>query len=234
MKGIGMADLHVHTHHSDGEDSPGEVVAHARDQGLQVIAITDHDRIDGALIAVAKNRGERGLEVIVGEEVSTRDGHVIGLFLREPIAAGMSAGDTVNAIHHQSGVAIAAHPYWRTRARVKGRFPHGVGDLIADAGFDAVEVLNGGFTPSMVYANVLAGWANRHLGLAEIGGSDAHVKQAIGCAVTQFEGRTAADLRHALLAGRTSARMRRPSAIAVGRYVAWGLTPRSRPIPETV
>jgi hypothetical protein len=227
-----MADLHVHTSHSDGEDSPLEVVEYARQRGLQVIAITDHDRIDGAQIACAHTKSHGGVEVIVGEEVSTSDGHVIGLFLDERIAPGMTAAKTVIAIHEQGGIAIAAHPYWRTR-RLNGKPPHGVGDLIAQAGFDAVEVLNGGFTPSMMYANLQAGWANRQVGIAEIGGSDAHVKQAVGCVVTEFEGAGSADLRHALQSGRTAARLRRPNMVAIGRYVAWGLTPRSRAVPET-
>ena len=191
-----------------------------------MIAITDHDRIDGALIAAAYGTVLTGIEVIVGEEISTCDGHVLGLFLQERIPPGMSAAETVDAIHHQGGLAIAAHPYWRTRSRTPGRPAHGVGNLVAHAGFDAVEIINGGFTPSMIYANLLAGWANAHVGLAETGGSDAHVKQAIGCAVTMFEGTRASDLRYAIEAGRSSAKFGPPSAVAIGRYLAWGISAR--------
>jgi hypothetical protein len=230
-----VADLHVHTHYSDGADSTGEVVLQARRKGIPVIAITDHDQIDGAVVAAALAHAVGGIEVIVGEEVSTCDGHVIGLFLNQQVSAGMSAEATVRAIHEQGGIAIAAHPYWRTRRGLYNRPPHGVGDLIRAAGFDAVEVINGGFTPSMVRANVRASLANRTtVGLAAVGGSDAHVKQAVGSAVTHFEGHTAADLRAALVARRTSARVRMPSALALGRYVAWGITTRTRQIPETV
>lgn len=227
-----MADLHVHTRHSDGEDSPSEVVEQARLRGIRVIAITDHDCIDGALIAAAHAAALPGVEVIVGEEVSTADGHVLGLFLKAWVPPAMSAVETVRAIHEQGGLAVAAHPYWRTKSRVHGRPPHGVGNLVARAGFDAVEILNGGFTPSMIYANLLAGWANEHVRLAETGGSDAHVKQAIGSAGTTFEGSTSSDLRHCLEAGRTTAKLGRQSAIAIGRYVAWGITPRQRPAME--
>jgi hypothetical protein len=228
-----VADVHIHTNHSDGEDSPAGVVDHAVRRGLQLIAITDHDRIAGALAAAEHARRHHEIEVIVGEEVSTRDGHVIALFLTRCISPGMSAVATVAAIHRQGGLAVAAHPYWRAGRSANGKFPHGVGDIIARADFDAVEVMNGGFTPSMVYANVLAGWANRHVKLAEVGGSDAHVKQAVGCVVTEFEGSSAADFRNAVVTGNTRARLRRPSAVAIGRYVAWGLTPRSTPMAET-
>jgi predicted metal-dependent phosphoesterase TrpH len=207
-------------------------VEQARLRGITVIAITDHDCIEGALIAAAHASTVPGVEVIVGEEVSTADGHVLGLFLREWVPPAMSAVETVKAIHRQGGLAVAAHPYWRTKSRVPGRPPHGVGNLVAHAGFDAVEVLNGGFTPSMIYANLLAGWANEHVGLAETGGSDAHVKQAIGSAATLFEGATSSDLRRCIEAGRTTAKLGRQSAVAIGRYVAWGIAPRQRPAME--
>lgn len=229
---LAVADLHVHTNHSDGEDSPSAVVEQARLRGIGVIAVTDHDCIDGALIAASHGAVVRGIEVIVGEEVSTADGHVLGLFLKQWVPPAMSAVATVKAIHDQGGLAVAAHPYWRTKSRAAGRPPHGVGNLVAHAGFDAVEILNGGFTPSMIYANLLAGWANKHIGLAETGGSDAHVKQAIGSAATLFEGSTSTDLRRCIEAGRTTAKLGRQSAVAIGRYVAWGIAPRPRPAIE--
>jgi predicted metal-dependent phosphoesterase TrpH len=224
-----VADLHIHTHYSDGWDSPAEIVDQARLRGLRVIAITDHDCIEGAFIAARHAAMKPGVDVVVGEEVSTREGHVLGLFLKTRVAPGLTAADTVAAIHDQGGLAIAAHPYWRTRAHASGHPPHGVGDRLLNARFDAVEVLNGGFTPSMMLANVRAAWANEHRLLAEIGGSDAHVKQAVGSAVTLFRGSTVRHLRRALESGETLARVRWPSAVAIGRYVAWGLT--ARPVP---
>jgi predicted metal-dependent phosphoesterase TrpH len=233
-RALSVADLHIHTRFSDGADSPAEVVEHARDRGLHVIAITDHDRIDGALIA-ARHSGLRiGVEVIVGEEVSSRDGHILGLFLKRRIAPGMSAADTVAAIHDQNGLAIAAHPYWRSRPLAHRQAPSGVGRQIAEVDFDAVEVINGGITPSMFVANMRAAWAKERIGKSEIGGSDAHVKQAVGGAVTLFEGSTARALRKAIERGRTMARLRRPSAVALGRYIAWGLTPRPYSAREAV
>jgi predicted metal-dependent phosphoesterase TrpH len=233
-RALSVADLHIHTRFSDGADSPAEVVEHAHDRGLHVIAITDHDRIDGALIAARHSSLRAGVEVIVGEEVSSRDGHILGLFLKKRIAPGMSAADTVAAIHDQNGLAIAAHPYWRTRPRAYRQAPSGVGQQIAEVDFDAVEVINGGITPSMFVANMRAAWANERIGRSEIGGSDAHVKQAVGGAVTLFEGSSARALRKAIERGRTMARLRRPNAVALGRYIAWGLTPRPYPAREAV
>lgn len=218
----GIADLHMHTHHSDGEDSPGDVLEWAERIGLDVIAITDHDVIDGALIAAELADGrEDGPQVIVGEEVSSRDGHILGLFIDRLIPPGMTASETVAAIHEQGGLAIAAHPYWRTTSfDHKGRL-FGLGDLIAELDFDAVEVINGGFTPSMIGANRRAGWVAEALGRTPVGGSDAHVKHALGWGHTRFAGTTAHDLRRSIATGRTQAGRSRIHPTGLRRYATW-------------
>src|SRR5690348_4068904 len=109
----GTADLHVHTRHSDGEPSVRELLEHVAGRTtLNVIAIADHDTIAGALEArhIARESGHP-FEVVVGEEVSTRDGHLVGLFLYERVRPGMSAADTVAAIKEQGGLAFAPHPF---------------------------------------------------------------------------------------------------------------------------
>jgi predicted metal-dependent phosphoesterase TrpH len=218
----GIADLHMHTHHSDGEDSPGEVLEWAERIGLDVIAITDHDAIDGAEIAaeVAAGRPD-GPEVIVGEEVSSRDGHILGLFLSKLVPPGMSAEETVAAIHEQDGLAIAAHPYWRTSSLDHRGRMYGLGDRIAELDFDAVEVINGGFTPSMIGANRRAAWVAEALGRTPVGGSDAHVKHALGWAHTRFAGETAQDLRESIAKGRTQAGRSPIHPTGLRRYAAW-------------
>jgi len=135
---------------------------------------------------------------------------------------GASREATVEAIHEQGGIGVAAHPLWRTE-RQAGRFPHGVGERLGAGRFDAVEVLNGAYTPSMVRANAEAVRANESLGLAAIGGSDAHVKQAVGWAHTLFPGSTAADLRVAILSHATAVEGRHLSLIGLSRYLAWGV-----------
>jgi predicted metal-dependent phosphoesterase TrpH len=221
----GIADLHIHTHHSDGQDGPAEVVAWASRIGLDVIAITDHDQIDGALIAASIARREPGSpQVIVGEEVSSLDGHILALFIDRLVPPDMSAAETVAAIHEQGGLAVAAHPYWRNSSTDhKGRV-YGLGDRIAELDFDAVEVINGGFTPSMIGANRRAGWVAEALGRTPIGGSDAHVKHALGWGHTRFEGRTARDLRRSIEAGRTQAARSRLHPTGLGRYATWSLS----------
>lgn len=220
----GIADLHLHTHHSDGQDSPSQVLAWAERIGLDVIAVTDHDAIGGALIAAElASRRPNGPDVIVGEEVSTRDGHVLALFIKQLVPSDLSAEETVVAIHEQGGLAIAAHPYWRmSTLDHKGRH-YGVGDRIGDVEFDAVEVINGGFTPSMIGANRRAGRAARALGRTPVGGSDAHVRHALGWAHTRFAGRTASDLRRSITTGCTQAGRSPIHPTGLQRYAAWSI-----------
>src|SRR6266571_1280847 len=133
MKVRGRADLHMHTNFSDGWPSPSELVDHVvRRTDLDVIAVTDHDTIEGALRARDRAARRRGPQVIVGEEVSSRDGHILALFLEARIKPSMPAAVTVNAIHEQDGIAIAAHPFWRTGRQVRSGPVHGVGWLAAE------------------------------------------------------------------------------------------------------
>jgi predicted metal-dependent phosphoesterase TrpH len=219
----GRADLHLHTTASDGWPTPAELVDHAaRGAGLNVIAVTDHDTIEGALRAADHAaRRARKLHLIVGEEVSSLDGHIVGLFLERRISPGLSAAATVHAIHDQGGLAIAAHPFWRTQRQVRSGPAHGVGWLAADLDFDAIEVENA--TPGFFVFNQLAHRLNLGLGAAEVGCSDAHIVDAVGRAFTEFPGTTVEALRSAIESGNTRARRRRYQAVGLMRYAAWGL-----------
>ena len=211
----------MHTTFSDGWPEPRELVDHARAAGLDLIAVTDHDTIEGALRACEHAAGRSRLHVIVGEEISSRDGHIVGLFLERRIRPGMSAAATVHAIHEQGGLAVAVHPFWRTQRRARGGSVHGVGWLAADLAFDAIEVENA--TPGFYFFNQLARRLNAGLGRSEVGGSDAHILDAVGRAFTEFPGRTPKALRAAIAAGTTAAGRRRYRAVGLMRYAAWGL-----------
>ena len=109
---LGRADLHIHTLASDGTSGIIEILEHAeRSTDLDVIAITDHERIDAALAArtIARERGMR-VEVVVGEEVSTLGGHLLALFIEERVRPLRSLRTTIAEIHELGGLAIPAHP----------------------------------------------------------------------------------------------------------------------------
>ncbi len=214
------ADLHMHTSYSDGRPTVRAMLDHvARRTHLQVIAITDHDTIEGALEAQAL-RHNYPFDVIVGEEVSSREGHILALFIKDRIPPRLSGLETIAAIHEQGGLAIAAHPFisaWSFGEQVEMQ---GVGKALARLPFDGVEIDNS--TPFMGLANWRARRFNRqYCRLPEIGNSDAHIVEAIGKSHTRFPGTTAADLRLAIEQGRTRAsRIRYASRelVAYGRF----------------
>jgi predicted metal-dependent phosphoesterase TrpH len=216
----------MHTSYSDGWPTPGTVVTHVAAAGdLDVIAITDHDTIEGALRAAEFAAGQRGApHVIVGEEVSSRHGHILGLFLEKRVRPGLSAAATIGAIHDQGGLAIAAHPFWRTERQVRGRKTHGVGWWAAELEFDAIEVENA--TPGFYVFNQMAHRLQEALDAAELGNSDAHIVDAIGRAYTTFAGRTPQALRTAIEQCGTCAQRERYPAMALVRYAAWGIEHR--------
>jgi predicted metal-dependent phosphoesterase TrpH len=211
----------MHTTASDGWPRPHQLVDHAAATGLHVIALTDHDTIEGALRAADHAASRKGVEVVIGEEVSSRDGHIVGLFLERRVRPGMSAAATVHAIHDQGGLAVAVHPFWRTQRRARGGAVHGVGWLAAELDFDAIEVENA--TPGFYVFNQLARRMNMGVGAAELGGSDAHILDAVGRAYTEFPGKTAKALRTAILNAKTAAGRQRYRAMGLMRYAAWGL-----------
>jgi len=200
---MGKADLHLHTTFSDGAATIiGALEAVARSGALDVIAITDHDTIVGAELAqqlVARHRYP--FEVIVGAEISSCEGHIVGLFLRENVARGLTAVATVAAIHAQGGLAFAAHPFFRDRPLRHRRAMDSVGALAGQLPFDAIEVDNS--TPFLERANLRARRFAAAHALTAIGASDAHIPAAIGKSHTIFPGTTAADLRRAIVAGAT-------------------------------
>jgi predicted metal-dependent phosphoesterase TrpH len=223
---LGRADLHMHTSCSDGWPSPGAVVDHVTVLGgLDVIAVTDHDTIEGALRArECAARRPDAPHVVVGEEVSSRHGHILGLFLEKRVRPGLSAAATIAAIHDQGGLAVAAHPFWRTERQGSERAVHGVGWWAAELDFDAIEVENA--TPGFYLFNQMAHRLCEAAGRAELGNSDAHIVDAIGRAYTTFPGRTPQALRAAIERRRTHALRDRYPAMALVRYAAWGIEHR--------
>lgn len=199
----GRADLHIHSLASDGISSVAEILAAAEAARLDVIAITDHERMDAALAAQALADGSGSkVSVIAGEEVTTRSGHVIGLFMRERIRPWGSLRATIARIHEQGGLAIIPHPLVPYPLCVSGRAVRALMDD-ADTIFhpDGIEAFNAS-TARMRWSRGAPELA-RKVGLAAVAGSDAHRAADVGHAVTSFPGRTADDLRAAIAAGTT-------------------------------
>lgn len=189
---MGRADLHLHTNLSDGRPTPAELAARLLDSDLDVAAVTDHDTLEGALRVRDAMRG-RGPELVLGVEVTSRDGHVLALYVEREIPAGLSAEATIDRIHSEGGIAVAAHPF----------FPRlSVGELAGALPFDAIEVMNGTVLGGLANVRARRRWGRS--GKTLVAGSDAHVLAAVGQAWTAFKGTGAANLREALLNGRVT------------------------------
>ena len=169
------ADLHVHSNYSrDSMITPKDLVYYAKKRGLTAVAVTDHNQIEGSL-KIAK---ETNFLIIPGMEVSSGDGHIVALNVKELIPRGLSAGETVDRIHKAGGVAVAVHPY----AWFKGSLT----SHVREAKFDAVETLNASafpFNRCKRKAETLA----QELNLPRTGGTDAHFAPTIGFGWTAIE-----------------------------------------------
>lgn len=204
---MGLADLHIHTIYSyDGTASVPAVLRQARKVGLDVIAITDHDEIRGALEAV-ELASYYGIEVIPGVEITTSQGDLLALFIKEPIKAGLPLLDTIWKVRDLGGICIAPHPMARgmgmkslsAHSILKVlRIPEMAETLIALEGYNATAL-----DRASNRAAILLGLRS---GLTLVGNSDAHMLEAIGLGATEFEGQSASALLYALRSGQTSIR----------------------------
>ena len=195
----GRADLHIHTLASDGTAGILEILDRVSEAGhLDVIAITDHERIDAAVAAraIARDRG-LAVEVVIGEEVTTLGGHLLALWIEAPIRPFRSLRSTIAAVHDEGGLAIPAHPLVPYPLCAQGFALRRL--LAADERFrpDGLETFNPTSLGRPRHAAVVR-FADRH-GLARIGNSDAHSIEAVGIGWTSFPGRSAAELRAAIL-----------------------------------
>ena len=187
----------MHTHSEYSPDSRTPLAAQAAAlgaAGIDVVCATDHNTIEGAL-RLADLAGDK-LRVIVGEEISSRDGEIIGLFLTKQIPRDLSAEETVSRIHEQGGLVSVPHPFSRNR-----RFHIKAAALERIHGqIDCIEVFNA--REALMRDNRRAEAYARERGLVGAVGSDAHRASEIGNAwieVDEFAGR--ADFMAALRGG---------------------------------
>ena len=163
----------MHTSHSyDGLSSLKDIVEAAKAKGLDGIAITDHDTIDAH--PEAEKFSERNFLIIPGLEVSSADGHILGLGVRELVPRKLPAEETVRLIREQGGIAVSAHPF---NPFARGQKP----GIVYKTKFDAIETLN---SRALFLANYLARRFAERNQLPMTAGSDAHHCDDVGMAST--------------------------------------------------
>jgi predicted metal-dependent phosphoesterase TrpH len=220
------ADLHMHTNLGDGTASPARVLSEARRRGLKVIAITDHDHLEGAkrMQDLIDREGVTDIELIWGVEATTREGHFLGLFVQKAPRFLARIEDAIAAIKDQGGLCVIPHPMGRLVPSLSRRKIEEL--LTRGYAIDGIELYN----PSPANASVRdeVRRLNTQWGFAAIGSSDSHFWQHIGAAYTLFPGATAADLRQAIQdrATREGGQERPPERLPISAYIAqnvWSL-----------
>jgi predicted metal-dependent phosphoesterase TrpH len=201
----GTADLHIHSLASDGLNSPQQILDYVEEHtDLDVIAIADHDDIDGALEArEIWRKGCYSFDVVVGEEISTRSGHLLALDITTCVRMYQSLERSIADIRTQGGLVAVPHPLaWYSSGLRRWR----IDDIMCSSSgmrFDAMETFNPSLAGRKTYAETVA--LAGHHNLAAIGGSDSHSLDTIGTARTNFPGHTWAELRQAITNRTTTA-----------------------------
>ena len=216
-----LCDFHLHTDHSpDCETAVPDLVARALELGLGAIAVTDHNTIAGGLAAQAYVAA-RGLplHVIIGSEVMTATGEVIGLYLQEEIPRGMPFADTVEAIRAQGALVYVPHPFDRLHAIPDPALLRRLADQI-----DVLETCNGRLYRE-AYNRQAERFAERYDLLAGAG-SDAHVLEGIATACVELP--PFVDAESLLLALANGKIVRNPVNLVYLQGLKWLRTARSR------
>ena len=199
-----VVEMHCHTEFSsDGMITFDGMVRTAGRRGIDVVCVTDHDTIDGALEFRRRARlTNASLQIVVGEERTLADGsHLIGLFLHDPITSSDLAA-AVEEVHAQGGAVLVPHPFRRKDGLFRGVPDPGAADV---RGIDAFEIFNAkGSYADNARARDLTG-----LPLGVFGGSDAHYESDIGqCVCEMKRDGSPEDALRAMLKGRTPFRVR--------------------------
>ena len=233
---MGKADLHLHTKLSDGMASIEDLLDYVQNEtDLDVIGITDHEDVRGGLIAqeLAVKHNYR-FDVVAGAEITSREGHLLALFIERTPKIFQSLEQTLEAIHKQKGLAIAPHPLsWLTRSIGKKSIDNIVAQGEIGIMFDGIETANASLAGQITAKQV------QHLNkttwqLPELGASDGHHLVQIGSAWTSFTGTTSDDLKKAITTNTTVAQEgKKPTLkeigylqIALGLIWGFSATPR--------
>ena len=189
-----MIDMHVHTNYSDSSGTVEEVIKTAKEKGLNGIAITDHDTLEGAKVAMNM---QDGVIVIPGEEIKTRNGEILALGIDEAVPEDLPIEEAIRIVHLQEGLVFIPHPTVPFFGRLKET------DM-RRLNIDGLEVFSAISPFADHYATKNMAIAKR-LGLSTIAGSDSHFSETVGDAYTIIDAKDAKlpSILEALRLGRT-------------------------------
>jgi predicted metal-dependent phosphoesterase TrpH len=226
------ADFHSHSHYSkDSVLNPRTFIDRCLRKGIDCIAVTDHNEVEGAFVIRDLAAQHANLKVIIGEEIKTSEGEIIGLFLKELVSRNLTPEDTIDAIHAQGGIAVIPHPFDKFRRSVitKAALQRVKTRVDAIEGFNCRNILAG----HDEMARELAAAADKPITL----GTDSHSPWEVGGAWLEIEDfQTPEELLLALRSGRIVGKRSLPWVHWVSTYakVRWrlGLRPSYASTPR--
>lgn len=202
-------DHHIHSCYSaDSNTKIEDILKVASIKGLDIIAISDHNTVEGSKMALKLSCD---VLVIPSIEISTRDGHIVGFGCTELIEKGLSPSETIDKIHDQGGIAIVPHPYCFYR--------HGlISKNDEKLNYDAIEVKNARFI--LGYSNWKASKLSKKDNLPGLGASDAHYHKFIGDCFTEIDCEKDIDsVIKAIKKNKVTAKGRGTSNIKLAKYL---------------
>jgi predicted metal-dependent phosphoesterase TrpH len=202
----GQADLHIHSAVGDGLATVRAILDFAEQAtDLDLIAITDHDEIRGALEARdLAGSGRYRFQVVLGTEITTRQGHLLAYGVARRYRMLRSLRESIAEVHDDGGFVVVPHPLsFLTTSAGAVALRRAVAAADPRERPDAIELFNPSVAGRVRHRRAIR--LNDRLGLAVTGGSDAHHLQLVGSARTTFPGRSEADFRAALAARATDA-----------------------------
>ena len=181
-------DPHIHSIFSgDARSKPADIIKQSIKIGLDVIAISDHDSIEGSKIAIEIAKKMDNFLVIPSIEISSSYGHILGLGVETVIPKYLSTEETIEKIHEEGGIAIIPHPFSSYREALFFKDKSAMKKLVNSEGssIEGVEVLNARYI--FGYSNFRSNKLANEYNLAKIGASDSHFLGSIGNCYTEIE-----------------------------------------------
>ena len=167
-------DLHIHSQYSDDAiGNPRDIIKSLKKEGLHGMAITDHNTVEGGLKALKV--APRDFIIIPGIEISTADGHMLGLNVKEDISGGLSVEETIEKIIDVGGIAVAPHLFRNMSGIKKEKLKKNYTKI------PAIEVYN---SCSLPKTNIKTAQVAKEFDLGGTGGSDSHDLLYVGYAYT--------------------------------------------------
>ena len=205
-------DSHIHSEYSpDSSSKIDDILKVAKERNIDIIAISDHNTVDGTSEVLAKTRNTDIL-AIPSIEISSAQGHILGFGCEENVPRDLSPQETIDKIHDLGGLAIIPHPYCFYRHGLLCKSDY------SDLKIDAIETKNARFI--IGYCNRKAKNLSKNENLQALGASDAHYWKFVGDCYSMIDAEKDIDsVLKSIKKGKTKACGKGTSNVLLSKYL---------------